>query len=109
MKILQSGVEMCDVEVADSLMARFKGLMLKKKLEDTSGLLIKRCSSIHTCFMRFPIDVIYLDKEYTVLYTETVVPWRVGKLVKRAKHVLELPKGKKESYTTGEKLELVVE
>lgn len=107
MKILQNGVEMCDVEVADSFMTRFKGLMLKKTLDDTSGLLIKKCSCIHTCFMRFPIDVIYLDKDYTVLYTETVVPWRTGKIVKHAKHVLELPEGKKENYTTGEKLELV--
>ncbi len=107
MKILQNGAEMCDVEVAASFMTRFKGLMLRKNLEDTSGLLIKKCSSIHTCFMRFPIDVIYLDGDYTVLYAETVVPWRTGKFVKHAKHVLELPEGKKENYKTGEKLELV--
>ena len=107
MKILQNGIEMCDVEVADSFMTRFKGLMLRKCLNDTSGLLIKKCSSIHTCFMRFPIDVIYLDGDYTVLYTETVVPWRTGKIVKNTKHVLELPEGKKENYITGQKLELV--
>ena len=107
MKILQNGIELCDVEVADSFMARFKGLMLKKKLEETSGLLLKKCSSIHTCFMRFSIDVIYLDNEYTILHAETVDPWRIGKIIRHTKHVLELPKGKKENYKIGTKLKLV--
>lgn len=107
MKILQNGEELCDVEVADSFISRFKGLMLRKCLDDTSGLLIRKCSSIHTCFMRFPIDVIYMDKDYTVLYTETVYPWRIGKIVKHTKHVLELPKGKKKEYTTGMRLEMI--
>lgn len=106
MKILQNGAELCDAEVADSFMSRFKGLMLRKHLDESSGLLIKKCSSIHTCFMRFPIDVIYLDKNYTVLYTETVYPWRVGKIVKHTRHVLELPQGKKEKYAAGTRLEL---
>lgn len=107
MRILQNQIELCDVTVANTFATRFMGLMFKRHLDDTSGLLIQKCSGIHTCFMRFTIDVIYLDKDYTVLFAETVAPWRIGKIVKHTKHVLELPQGKKEAYPIGTKLELI--
>lgn len=107
MKIVHAGNELCDVSVADTFFTRLRGLMFKKHLDASSGLLIQKCSSIHTCFMRFPIDVIYLDKDYTVLYSETVIPWRIGKIVKHTKHVLELPTGRKEWFQIGYKLDLI--
>lgn len=79
--------------MADSFLTRFRGLMLRKKLEPSEGLFLKDCSAIHCCFMRFPIDVIYLDSSMTVVGTETVYPWRVGKIFPGAKHVLETEKG----------------
>lgn len=82
--------------------------MFQKKLDRDSGLFIQNCSSIHTCFMYFPIDVIYLDRNCTVLYTETVAPWRIGKIVKHTRHVLELPVGNKEKYLIGSQLQLTV-
>lgn len=107
MRILQNQTELCNARVANTFGTRFMGLMFKKHLDDASGLLIQKCSSIHTCFMRFTIDVIYLDKDYTVLFAETVAPWKIGKIVKHTKHVLELPQGKKEAYHVGVKLELI--
>lgn len=107
MRILQNQIELCDAAVANTFCTRFIGLMFKKHLDDASGLLIQKCSGIHTCFMRFNIDVIYLDKDYTVIFAETVTPWRIGKIVKHTKHVLELPQGKKEAYQIGTKLELI--
>ncbi|MCF0112282.1 MAG: DUF192 domain-containing protein [Erysipelotrichaceae bacterium] len=79
-----------DAEIADSFLTRFKGLMLRKNLGQNEGLLLKQCGSIHCCFMRFTIDVVYLNAAYEVLKVETVKPWRVGSLVKGAVHVLEV-------------------
>ncbi len=94
------------VRVADSFWTRFKGLMLRKSLKPGEALLLKNCSSIHCCFMRFTIDVIYLDDNMTVLDTESVKPWRLGKIVKGAKHVLETEEHSSWTITPGEKLVL---
>ena len=94
------------VSVADSFVTKFLGLMGKKGLKKGEGLLLKRCSSIHTCFMKFAIDVVYLDKNYKVLYIETVFPWRVGKIVKGAKNVLELPQNSTTGLIVGEQCEI---
>lgn len=92
--------------VADSFARRFIGLMGRRSMEADEGLLLKRCGSIHTCFMHFPIDVIYLSRAYTVLDSETVKPWRMGTLVKGAAHVLELPEGCRGQFPAGHRLEV---
>ena len=81
------------VRIADSFLSRLRGLMFRRSLEPGEGLLLRNCPSIHCFFMRFPIDVIYLDKEMKVVGKETVEPWRIGKLFRGARHVLELEKG----------------
>lgn len=81
------------IEVAADFWQRFCGLMGRKQLADGTGLLLKNCSSIHTCFMKFPIDVVYLDRNFKVLNYETVRPWKLGSLIKGVRHVLELPEG----------------
>ena len=84
-------------EFARSPWARFRGLMMRQpqKFGDGSALVIDPCSSIHMFFMRFPIDVLYLDRENRVVRAqEGVRPWRVGPLyTKGAKFVVELPEG----------------
>jgi uncharacterized membrane protein (UPF0127 family) len=58
------------------------------------GLLLSPAGSIHTFFMRMPIDVLYLDRDGTVLRADRAVPpWRLGPIVRRARTVLELPAG----------------
>lgn len=107
MVIKADGRKIADkVREADSFVSRFKGLMLKKNLEEGEGLLLKKCGSIHTCFMRFPIDVIYLSADNVILAMETVGPWRIGKLIKGAKNTLELPEGYIEKLQTGAVLEM---
>jgi len=81
------------VKIADSFFTRLIGLMNKKTMEDDEGLLLLKCSSVHCFFMKFPIDVIYLSKDMAVLDIETLSPWRLGKHVKKAAHVLELSAG----------------
>lgn len=83
------------VEVARSFLARGKGLMLRRTFPRGSALVIDPCSSIHMFFMRFPIDVLYMDRENRVVRTQQgIKPWRVGPLYTRsAKYVIELPVG----------------
>jgi len=57
-------------------------------------VLIRPCNSIHTVFMRIPIDVVFVSRAGVVLdVTPARVPWRVGPIVWRAAWVLELPVG----------------
>lgn len=84
-----------NVEVATNVWDRFRGLMLRSHFPEGSGLVIDRCSSIHMFFMRFPIDVLYLDRDDRVVrIQEHVKPWRIGPLwTKNARCVVELPAG----------------
>ena len=79
--------------VAETFWARFRGLQLRAPLADDEGLLIRPCGSVHTLFMRFPIDVVFLDPELVVLAVRPGVrPWRAA-AQRGAKAVLELPAG----------------
>lgn len=63
-------------------------------LKDGSGLIIEPCNSIHMFFMRYPLDVVFLDREGRVVFMyEGIKPWRVGRIVKGAKVAVELPEG----------------
>ena len=91
MKIIQNGeILFIDVKLADTCVLRFLGLMPRKELKPSEGLLLTDCGRIHTNFMHFTIDVVYLSADLRVLDIETVRPWRMGKRVKGAKHVLEV-------------------
>jgi len=92
---------MCKYEIADTFFKRFKGLMLRKEIKN-DGLLLMNCSSIHTCFMRFEIEAIYLDENYKVIYIEKIKPWRIGKIVHNTKHILERKINKDKKYMLGE-------
>lgn len=88
------GTVVSELEVADGFRARFFGLMGRDRLQSHQGLLLRRCNSVHTCFMKFPIDLIYLDKEHKALSAVPAVPpWRVLFGVKGADSVIELPAG----------------
>ena len=53
--------------VADSPVSRLKGLLGRSELRPGEGLLLRPASAIHTCFMRFPIDAVFLDDGLRVL------------------------------------------
>jgi uncharacterized protein len=94
--------------LADSWTTRLRGLLGRKKLNADEGLLLTPGGSIHTCFMRFPIDVVFLECDLTVLgIRQAVKPWRlVG--WRGARSVLELPAGtcEQRSLRTGDRLSL---
>jgi len=80
-------------EIADLPLSRLRGLLGRRALESGAGLLLEPSNSIHTFFMLFPIDVVFLDSEFRVLRTRTHLgPWRVAG-VTQARAVLELPAG----------------
>lgn len=52
------------------------------------------CKSVHMCFMRYPLDIIFLDKDFYILHiTAGLRPWRLSRWVPRARAVLECPAG----------------
>lgn len=84
-----------NVIVADTFLKRLRGLMFTKELERNSSLLIKPCNSIHMFFMNYSIDVLYLDRNENIVFIEEdLKPGKIGKHVKKASSVLELPSGK---------------
>jgi len=65
--------------VADRPLARLRGLLGRAALEPGEGLLITPTGSVHTCFMRFPIDVVFLDRDGAVLGVRADLrPWRAS-------------------------------
>ena len=79
--------------IADTFLSRLRGLLGRKELALDEGLLITPSWSVHTWFMPFPIDVVFLESDLTVLgMREAVKPWRVTGL-RGARSVLELPAG----------------
>jgi uncharacterized membrane protein (UPF0127 family) len=70
-----------------------RGLLGRKELPRGEGMLLRPAASVHTAFMRFPIDVVFLDKELHVLkVAHSVPPWRVASC-RGAKAVVELSAG----------------
>ena len=81
------------VEVADTSAKRRTGLLKHEKLEPGEGLWIVPCESVHPFFMKFPIDLLYLDRHHKVRKARSAVrPWRLSACL-LAHSVLELPAG----------------
>ena len=99
-------------ERATSFATRLVGLMGRTAFPVGSGLQIEPCNSIHTFFMRIPIDVLFLDEHQTVLRAVHAMPaWRATRIVWGAKSVLELPAGvlRESGTSVGDRLLLEVE
>jgi uncharacterized membrane protein (UPF0127 family) len=87
------GLPVCRCRVASSFASRFRGLMGAAQLPPGTGLLLPGTSSVHTHFMRFPIDVVFLDSERRVVsIVPALRPWRFAK-ANSADSVLELAAG----------------
>lgn len=92
---LRNGREIAShVEVADTLVSRLVGLLGRSSLESGRALWIKDCGSVHTWFMRFPIDVVFLDSEMRAVRVHRGLrPWRVTPPTFRRLSAVELPAG----------------
>lgn len=91
--------------VADGFWSRLRGLMGAAGLAGGEGLLIVPCNSIHTHFMRFPIDVVYVSRDLHVVHVDrAMAPWRFGRIHRAARFVVELPAGAAAGTEVGDTL-----
>lgn len=82
------------VVVADTVFSRMKGLLGRDMLPRSEALWIKPCKAVHTIWMKFPIDILFLARDHTVVAAEEhVPPNRFSAFVLRAESVMELPAG----------------
>ena len=105
----EGGRVVCErCELADGPVSRARGLLGRAGLSQGDGLLLKPTFSIHTFFMRFPIDVVFLDRDGAVVdVVSRLKPWRATTRL-RARAALELAAGEAERVRVrvGERLKL---
>ena len=83
-----------DILVANRIFDRLIGLMFAKKPNNGNGLLLTPCNSIHTCFMWYSLDVVFLNKENQIIkIIRNLRPWRITWIYWRATKTLEVPAG----------------
>ncbi len=95
--LMSDGRVVCErCVVADGALVRMRGLLGRSSLPREEGILLRPASSVHTWFMRFPIDVVFLDRDLAVLrVVPRLGPWRAVAR-RRAAAVLELAAGESE-------------
>lgn len=92
MKVVINGDRTADLELTEArtFSQRFLGLTVFSHLPADKGLFFRRCRSIHMFFMRFPIDVVFLDRSGKVVrICESLKPWSMAFSIK-ADTVIEL-------------------
>ncbi len=98
-----------DAKVAKTFIERLVGLLNRKSLPPEEALIFYNVSSIHMFFMRFPIDVVFLDSNMQVIrICQNLKPWRLASCLKAA-ITIELPNGRAENthLALGDILEFV--
>ena len=98
------------IEEAQTFSKRLFGLILSPNLKKGQGLFFPKCRSIHTWGMKYPIDVLMVDRNLKVLATfQSVKPFQVLRPRLKVRSTLELPQGTiRQSKThTGDQLEIL--
>jgi uncharacterized membrane protein (UPF0127 family) len=94
--LLRKGEVLASAELADTSSARRRGLIGRDRVD--GALVLRPCRQVHTIGMRFPIDVIWCDRDGNVLRVASIRPWRVSRFVWRARAVIEAPHGAAERW-----------
>ena len=83
-----------DVRLAATFFTRARGLLFTPPLKEGEGLWIKPCNSVHTFFMGYPIDVVFLDAGTKVIHIiKHMEPGHISRIIRKAKSVLEIRPG----------------
>lgn len=83
------------IRPAESFSDRLIGLMFRKEILGAEGLMIDPCRSIHTCFMKYSLDIVFISsKNQVVKVIRDIKPWRMTWIYFSANKTLELPAGK---------------
>lgn len=99
-----------DVRIANNPFTRMVGLLLDSYLPQNCGLVIEPGKQIHSFFMRFTFDALFIDKNGIVVHLiENMKPWGASKLVLKSRKVFELPAGTIEKTGTevGDEIEFI--
>jgi uncharacterized membrane protein (UPF0127 family) len=101
-----------DVTVANTFLTRLVGLLGQRPAwaDAPRGLWIIPSHGVHTLGMQFPIDVVFLDRNETVVHLENNLrPWRVSRVIANARSVLELPASTiaKSNTRVGDQIEVI--
>jgi len=97
------------VEPALSFRRRLLGLLGRKALGPAHALYLKPCRAVHTCFMRFRLDLVFLDRDGKIIrIARSVPPWRLVNGGREARSVLELQAGclPEDALSVGDAVEL---
>ena len=104
---VENGRVVCErCVLADTALARMRGLLGRRALPSGEGILLRPAGSVHTAFMRFAIDAVFLDRDGCVVkIAHNLRPWKTAG-GRKAKAVLELPAGEAErrGLEVGERL-----
>jgi hypothetical protein len=95
--------------LAADLFSRLKGLLGRKCLREGEALIIRPSNSIHTFFMRFAIDVLFVDRQNKIIAAlKDILPWRVSPVYWNAYYVVELSRGVIEKTGTSAQDEIIL-
>lgn len=97
-----------NMKVADSFYTKLVGLTFKDELPNCDAMLFNQCNSIHTFFMRFSIDVLFLSKKNKVVkIIRNFKPWRLTRMYFKATKCIEFPDGSlPEDLNIGDEIEV---
>ncbi len=98
-----------NILVADTLWSRLVGLMFQKQLHEADGLMLDPCRSIHTFFMRYSLDIVFMNSKNEIIkIIRGMKPWRMTWIYLSASKTLELPAGKlPQDVSVGDRLEVI--
>ena len=94
---------------AATFFTRMKGLLGRISLDPGEGLLISPCRQVHCFHMKFPIDTLFLDRQYKVLKILTLNPGQISPVVKDAYYVLEVTAGQAQKFGIVPEDRLIIE
>lgn len=83
-----------NIKICNTFMTRLVGLMGRKSLDGDEGIYLDPCNQIHMFFMKFAIDVVFVDRDLRVVHiTGAIKPWRISGYYSKARAAFELPAG----------------
>ncbi len=113
MKILNTTrqtVLVSQAEKADTPLSRLKGLLGRPSIGPEEGMIISDCRSIHMLFMRFAIDVLFVDRQHTVVgVVKNIKPFCISPYFFRSSYVVEMIPGRIDESQTEVGDHLVIE
>ncbi len=108
---LVAGSQKFKLEVKKSFWGKLKGLLGRNNLPANQGILLVNCRQIHTLGMKFPLDVVVLDKNLRVLdFSDNFPRNRIGRYYRRGYYVVELPVNPRHQnlFTKNKKVKMLI-